>query len=249
MNPTQFAAHEDLGSYPRTLPADLEALAAIGVPFVFAPNVEEMYPQWPQSLTRVSLTGSDSTSEGSQRPGHFSGVATVVSKLFNIVQPDHAYFGQKDGMQCVVIRRLTKDLDFPVDIRVCPTIRAGDGLALSSRNVYLTPAERAVAPVLFKSLTAANDAYQRGERNSTVLKQLARKVLEAEPMGKFEYVSLADADSGEEIPDGANIQSAVFNSTGDLQQGGAMLSIAYKLGKPRLIDNCILGQELKPGTN
>lgn len=245
MNPTQFAAHEDLGSYPRTLPADLEKLGAIGVPFVFAPSVKEMYPSWPSFLTSVSMDGADLSSEGSQRPGHFRGVATVVSKLFNIVRPHRAYFGQKDGMQCVVLRRVAKDMDFDIDIRICPTIRAEDGLALSSRNVYLTPDERSVANVLFRALTAANELYLRGERDARVLKQATRSVLESEPLGRAEYVSLANADSGAEIADGL-IASAVLNDCGEVQSGGAMLSVAYKLGKPRLIDNCILGEKLQP---
>lgn len=246
VNPTQFLAHEDLGSYPRTLDADLQALGNIGVQYVFAPSVHEMYPSWPTFLTSITMAGADSTSEGKQRPGHFAGVATVVNKLFNIVAPTRAYFGQKDGMQCVVVRRMVKDLNVSVDVRVCPTVRALDGLALSSRNVYLTPNERAVAPVIFRALTAANDLYLRGERDAAKLKQAARVLLEAQPEGRLEYVSLAAADSGAEITDG-RVADVELDEQGEVKNGGAMLSVAYKLGKPRLIDNTILGQALRPG--
>lgn len=246
VNPTQFLPGEDLSSYPRTLESDLAALGAVGVPYVFAPSVGEMYPSWPSFFTSVSIDDADSSCEGARRPGHFKGVATVVSKLLHIVQPVRAYFGQKDGMQCVVIRRLVRDLNFDTDICVCPTVRAADGLALSSRNVYLTPEERAAAPVLFRALTAANNLYLSGERDAARLKQAAQTVLEAEKRGHLEYVSLATADSGHEVTSGT-IADVRLDWRGEVESGGAMLSIAYKLGKPRLIDNCILGQQLRAG--
>lgn len=261
VNPTQFLPGEDLDAYPRTLQADRAALGALSAaaaaqgkpaPVVFAPSAVEMYPGWPATTGGISvdLAGADQSAEGSRRPGHFRGVATVVSKLLHIAQADRAYFGQKDGMQCIVVRALVKELNFPCAVRICPTQRAKDGLALSSRNVYLSAQERAVAPVLFRALEAANALYNGGERSVARLKAAARSVLEAQPMGTLEYVSIAAADSGIEMSDDATLAAAGAASTGDdPAAGGAMLSIAYKLGKPRLIDNCILGQPLQPGTD
>ena len=213
----------------------------VALPVVFAPSVQEMYPSWPSTgNVSVELAGADSSAEGLRRPGHFKGVATVVAKLLHIaLSPDRAYFGQKDGMQCVVVRAMVRELNFPTEVCICPTQRAPDGLALSSRNVYLSAAERVVAPVLFRALSAANDAYLAGERSPARLRATARLVLESQRQGSLEYVSLASADTGVEIADSAALLPP---------QATVMLSIAYKLGKPTLIDNCILGEELKPGT-
>jgi 3-methyl-2-oxobutanoate hydroxymethyltransferase len=258
VNPTQFGQGEDLDAYPRTLEADRAQLASLGadaartfghsnvaLPIIFAPATKEMYPDWPESPGSVWVTASfaDQTAEGRRRPGHFRGVATVVTKLLNIVEPDRAYFGAKDGMQCIVVRALVRELDFGVELRVCPTARDEDGLALSSRNVYLTAAERAKASVLFRALTAANELYSaRGERRVRVLREAAASVLLAEPAGEPGYVSLADASTGAELSD-----EDVLPDRPPPGKAGTMLSLAYQLGKPRLIDNVILGEELKPG--
>merc|ERR1719198_1398087 len=164
VNPTQFAAHEDLSTYPRPWEADVAKLASEGVDFVFAPTAEEMYPTHrPHALSPfIDLVGVDATTaEGRARPGFFKGVATVVAKLLNIVQPRAVYFGQKDGMQCVVVRRLIEDLDFDTKLVVSPTVREPDGLAMSSRNVYLEPAERAAAPAVYAALIALQSKFDQ----------------------------------------------------------------------------------------
>jgi len=259
VNPTQFLPGEDLDAYPRTLEEDRRQLAKLGpdaartfghsgvaLPVVFAPATSEMYPDWPESAGSVWVTASfaDGTPEGSRRPGHFRGVATVVTKLLHIVGPDRAYFGAKDGMQCIVVRAMLRELNFPVELRVCPTAREADGLAMSSRNVYLSPAERSKASVLFRALTAANDLYRGGERRVGVLKQAAASVLASEPAGEPGYVSLADASTGEELADEDTLPDQI-----PAGRAGTMLSLAYQLGKPRLIDNVILGDERKPGAS
>ena len=162
VNPTQFGPNEDLAKYPRDLPRDLALLEAAGVDLVWTPTVEVMYPSGFQ--TWVQVEALTRRLEGEIRPGHFRGVTTVVAKLFNAVGPDKAYFGQKDAQQAAVVRRMTKDLDFPIEIVVCPTLREADGLAMSSRNTYLNPAERQAATVLFRALSAAKSAYDSGER-------------------------------------------------------------------------------------
>lgn len=242
VNPTQFLPHEDLSSYPRTLDADLDALQRIGVPYVFAPSVAEMYPSYPDHVMYVDMAGADNSPEGRMRPGHFKGVATVVAKLWNIVTPHISYFGQKDGMQCIVLRRLAKDLNFPTEVRVSPTVRDHDGLALSSRNVYLSQEERSKATVLYRSLAAANDAFRVGERDASTLRQIARSILESVPEGRIDYVSIASAQTGMEVE--GTVEEAVRDKEGIIVAGGCMLSVAVKLGKPRLIDNCILGEPI-----
>ena len=170
VNPTQFGPNEDLAKYPRDLPRDLALLEAAGVDLVWTPTVEVMYPTGFQ--TWVQVEALTRRLEGEVRPGHFRGVTTVVAKLFNAVGPDKAYFGQKDAQQAAVIRRMTKDLDFPIEIVVCPTLREADGLAMSSRNAYLNPAERQAATVLFRALSAAKSAYDSGERIAEKLRAL-----------------------------------------------------------------------------
>jgi len=234
VNPTQFAAHEDLDTYPRPWEADLAKLTKLGVDYVFAPNVEEMYP--PERPTRLSpfidLVEADlSTAEGSSRPGFFRGVATVVAKLLNIVQPRSVYFGQKDGMQCVVVKRLIEDLDFNVNLVVCPTVREADGLAMSSRNAYLSPAERKVAPAVYASLVALQEQYERGERGVAVLRDEASRVIATEPAMALDYLSLASAVDGHELGEDATL-------CGSKQP--TLASIAVKLGTTRLIDNIML---------
>lgn len=225
VNPTQFGPNEDLSRYPRDLPRDLAMLEAAGVDFVFAPAPSEMYP--PGFGTMVEVHGVTDVLEGAVRPGHFAGVATVVAKLFNIVQPTRAYFGQKDAQQSVVIRKLVRDLAIPVEIVIAPTVREADGLALSSRNSYLTPAQRAAAPAIFRALSAARDLFDAGERSAEPLRQAIRHVLETEPLMEIDYVSVADAASLSEL--------TVVDQT-------ALASVAARLGATRLIDNLLLGE-------
>jgi pantoate--beta-alanine ligase len=223
VNPTQFGPNEDLAKYPRDLKRDLSLLEQAGSDLVWTPSAEVMYP--PGFQTWVTVDGLTQPLEGAVRPGHFRGVTTVVAKLFNAVQPQKAYFGQKDAQQAAVIKRMTRDLDFPVEIIVCPTVREKDGLAMSSRNSYLSPEERQAATVLFRALSAAQAAYERGERKAEALRQIVRETVAAEPLAKLQYVSCADFDSLQELEE---------------ITGKALLSMAVFMGKTRLIDNFIL---------
>lgn len=223
VNPTQFGPHEDYNRYPRDLERDLQLLTPLGVDLVFAPPVEEMYP--PGFQTWVVVEEVSRPLEGAARPGHFRGVATVVTKLFNIIQPDRAYFGQKDAQQAVVIRRMVQDLNIPVEIVVCPTVREPDGLAMSSRNTYLGPEERRAATVLFRALQAAKARYEEGERDAERLRAVMREVIQAEPLARLDYVSVADPETLQEL-------SRV--------EDRALLSLAVYIGKTRLIDNILL---------
>jgi pantoate--beta-alanine ligase len=223
VNPTQFGANEDLSKYPRDLERDLSLVNPLGVELVWTPTPEIMYPTGYQ--TWVEVDTATRPLEGSMRPTHFKGVTTVVAKLFNAVQPNKAYFGQKDAQQAAVIRQMTRDLNFPVDVIVCPTVREADGLAMSSRNKYLEGADRQAATVLFRALSAAKDAYEGGERNAGVLRGKIKEVLESEPRATVQYVSCADYDTLEEL---------------DVVKGKALLSMAVLLGKTRLIDNFVL---------
>ena len=226
VNPAQFGPREDLDKYPRNLPRDLSLLEAEGVDLVWNPTNEIVYP--PGFQTWVSVDNLTRGLEGAVRPGHFRGVSTVVSILFNSVQPQKAYFGQKDAQQVAVIRQMTKDLCFPIGIVVCPTIREKDGLALSSRNTFLSPEERKAAPVLFRSLNSARIAYENGEKRAEKLRQIIKDVIEAEPCAKLQYVSCADYDTLEEL-ETINCKT--------------LLSMAVYLGTTRLIDNLIIGEE------
>lgn len=223
VNPTQFGPHEDYNRYPRDLERDLRLLEPLGVDLVFVPSVEEMYP--PGFQTWVIVEEVSQPLEGASRPGHFRGVATVVTKLFHIVQPDRAYFGQKDAQQVVVIRRMVQDLNIPVEIVVCPTVREPDGLAMSSRNTYLNPEERRAATVLFRALQAAKARYEQGERDAERLREAMREVIQAEPLARLDYVSVADPETLREL-------SQV--------EDRALLSLAVYIGKTRLIDNLLL---------
>jgi pantoate--beta-alanine ligase len=223
VNPTQFGPKEDLAKYPRDLKNDLKLLEAAGTDLVWTPTPEIMYP--PGFQTWVEVQGLASPLEGAMRPGHFRGVTTIVAKLFNAVQPQAAYFGQKDAQQAAVIRRMTRDLDYPIDIHICPTVREADGLAMSSRNSYLNAQERQAATVLFRALGAANAAHQAGERSADTLRDIMTAVIQAEPLASLQYVSCADYDSLEEL---------------QTINGKALLSMAVYLGKTRLIDNFVL---------
>ena len=187
VNPTQFGPGEDLERYPRSLPGDLALLEREGVDHVFTPSVEEMYPSG--FVTTVHLDGPALPLEGAARPGHFDGVATVVAKLLLQSLPERAYFGRKDGQQTAVVRRLARDLDIPTEIVVVPTVREADGLAMSSRNAYLTPEGRAAAPVVFRALSAARDRFRAGQQDVAALEEAARRMIEASPLPSVEYVA------------------------------------------------------------
>lgn len=228
VNPTQFGHGEDFSRYPRNMENDLRLLEQAGVDWVFAPDAEEMYPHG--YSTYVDVLGVTDALEGAARPGHFKGVATVVSKLFNIVQPHHAYFGQKDAQQAVVIRKMVRELNFPVEIVVGETMREADGLAMSSRNVYLGTQERQAALVLHRSLEAVRELWERGERRGSVLREAMRRTLAAEPLAHPDYVSVADPQTLQELDDSGGARSA-------------LASLAVRIGSTRLIDNFVLGTE------
>lgn len=223
VNPTQFGPNEDLSRYPRNVEGDLKLLEAAGTDLVWLPPPEVMYP--PGFQTWVTVETLAAPLEGAMRPGHFRGVTTIVSKLFNAVRPDKAYFGQKDAQQAAVIRQMTRDLSYPIEIVVCPTVREPDGLAMSSRNSYLNSEERRAATVLFRALTAAQAAYQAGERNAETLRRIMRKTIEAEPLARLQYVSCANYDTLQEL---------------ETLTGKSLLSMAVFIGQTRLIDNLVL---------
>src|SRR5512138_3561980 len=224
VNPTQFGPQEDLSKYPRDLDRDLGLLAPLGVDLVWTPTAEILYP--PGYQTWVEVERITQPLEGAVRPGHFRGVATVVAKLFIGVQPHRAYFGQKDAQQAAVIRQMTRDLNFPIEIVICPIVREPDGLAMSSRNVYLDPEQRKAATVLHRSLSAAKNACENGERSAENLRQIMREVLATEPLAQMQYVSCADYDTLAEL---------------ETVTGKTLLSMAVFMGKTRLIDNFVLG--------
>jgi pantoate--beta-alanine ligase len=224
VNPTQFGPSEDLAAYPRDLERDLRLLEPLGVDLVWNPTPEIMYPDGYQ--TWVQVEALTTLLEGARRPGHFRGVTTVVSKLFNGVQPARAYFGQKDAQQAAVIRQMTRDLNFPIEIVVCPIAREPDGLAMSSRNTYLNPEQRQAATVLYHALNAAKDAYQGGERDAGKLRAIMEQTIAGEPLAQMQYVSCADYDTLEEL---------------EQITGKTLLSMAVFVGKTRLIDNFVLG--------
>jgi pantoate--beta-alanine ligase len=223
VNPTQFGANEDLSKYPRDFKRDLELIEPLGVDLVWNPTAEIMYPTGYQTWVEVeTLTRS---LEGAIRPSHFKGVTTVVAKLFNAVQPNKAYFGQKDAQQAAVLRQMVRDLNFPLEMIVCPTTREADGLAMSSRNKYLDSAERQAATILFRALSEAKSAYESGERNAEKLRIVMKDMLASESRVQMQYVSCADYDTLEEL---------------DVVSGKALLSMAVLVGKTRLIDNFVL---------
>ena len=224
VNPTQFGDLKDLEKYPRDLEGDLEMLRHHGVDLVYAPTVDEVYPEGFDTWVDVGpLAGK---LEGLHRPGHFRGVATVVSKLFNVMQPDRAYFGQKDGQQVVVIQKLARDLDMGVEVVVMPTIREPDGLAMSSRNVQLSADQRQAASVVHQALRRAYQLWIGCERNGDVLREAASQILQAEPMvDSIDYVSVAGMSTLDES---------------DQVDGRAMVSVAVHMGAVRLIDNIVL---------
>ena len=228
VNPTQFGAGEDFNSYPRSFERDLELLAEQGTDLVFAPPPEEVYPDGFDTWIEPGSVAEGQ--EGEARPGHFKGVATVVAKLFNVVRPDRAYFGQKDGQQVAVIRRMAQDLNLGVEVVTMPTIRETDGLALSSRNAYLTADQRRAAPVVYQALCAAQELWRGGEQDAGRLRSAAMAALQAEPMlESVDYVSVVDADSM------APVERA--DTSGGRR---VMVAVAARVGAVRLIDNVVL---------
>jgi pantoate--beta-alanine ligase len=223
VNPTQFGPKEDFAAYPRDLERDLGLLQSLQVDVVWTPTNEVLYP--PGFQTWVTVEEVSQPLEGSYRQGHFRGVATVVAKLFTGVQPQKAYFGQKDAQQVAVIRQMTRDLNFPIEIVVCPIAREADGLALSSRNTYLNPSERQAATVLSRALQAARQDYAAGERSAERLRQRMLSVLSQEPLARVQYVSCAHPDTLQELEGNAE---------------RVLLSMAVYVGKTHLIDNILL---------
>jgi pantoate--beta-alanine ligase len=223
VNPTQFGPNEDFATYPRPFERDRELLEKEAVDLLFAPTVEEMYP--PGAVTWVTVEELSSKLDGASRPGHFRGVTTVVSKLFNIVEPDAAFFGQKDAAQVAIVRRMVRDLCLPVEIVACPIVRESDGLAMSSRNSYLDSQQRKQALILHRSLMLVKNMVDRGERNTAKLIAAAREEFSREPSVRLDYFEIVDADSLDAIK--------------DVQQGGLVVVAAY-VGKTRLIDNLVL---------
>jgi len=224
VNPTQFAPNEDFAAYPRDLDRDAALLKEAGADLIFSPKDEVMYPEGYQ--TYITVEEVTKVLEGAMRPAHFRGVTTVVAKLFNAVQPDKAYFGQKDAQQVAVLSRMVKDLNYNLEMVVCPIVREKDGLALSSRNTYLDESQRKAALVLSRSLRKARSVYAAGEHSTRAIRAAMDEVFAGEPAAKVQYISLADTVTLQEI---------------DHIEAGALVSMAVYMGKTRLIDNTILG--------
>ena len=220
VNPAQFGPREDFRAYPRDLNRDLALLRGEEVDIVFVPSDDEMYP--PEFGSWVDVEKVTERLEGVSRPGHFRGVATVVAKLFNIVQPSRAYFGQKDAQQVVVIKRMVADLNMGIEVMVVPTFRESDGLAMSSRNIYLGPGERQAATVLFGALTLAQQLGRSGEKDAEKIRRQMASLIQKEPLAQIDYVSIADVETLEEL---------------SLIDRPALASLAVRIGKTRLIDN------------
>ncbi len=223
VNPIQFGPNEDYSKYPRTFERDCRMLEEQGVAFVFAPSLEEMYP--PGVLSYVTVEGMNEKLCGRSRPGHFRGVTTVVSKLFHIVEPDLAFFGQKDAAQVAIIRRMVRDLNVPVEIVACPMVREPDGLAMSSRNAYLDPAQRKSALVLSRALRRVGQVFDQGERHAAKLIEAGKQVMAEEPSVRLDYLEIADP----ETLDGLKMVSS-----------NGLVAIAAFVGTTRLIDNILL---------
>ena len=224
VNPAQFGPTEDFDTYPRDIPRDLSLLEKENVDVVFMPSVAEMYP--PGFNSWVDIAGVTDRLEGASRPGHFRGVATVVNKLFNIIQPDVAYFGQKDAQQVLVITKMVQELRMGLEIIALPTVREADGLAVSSRNAYLKPEERKAATVLYRSLCLAKELNSHGEKNAEHIRQKMRELIESEPLATVDYISIADTETLEEMEE---------------IRPPALASLAVRIGKTRLIDNVVVG--------
>ena len=229
VNPAQFSPAEDFNAYPRDFTRDAALLAEYNVDYVFAPAVEEIYPQG--FSTYVTVEGVSDELEGAARPGHFRGVTTVVAILFNAIKPDFVFFGQKDAQQAILIKRMVRDLAFNTEIVVLPIVREESGLAMSSRNNYLNDEQRRAAAVLSVALSRVREAFQEGERNAARLIELARVTIEKEPLARIDYVSVNDAETLERLE--------------KIDDRPALVSLAVFMGQTRLIDNVVLGQTKK----
>jgi len=223
VNPTQFGANEDLAKYPRTFERDRGMLEKEGVELLFAPSVEEMYPAG--AVTWVTVEGLSDTLDGRSRPGHFRGVTTILAKLFHIIEPDAAFFGQKDAAQVAIIRRMVRDLNLPIGIVACPIVREADGLAMSSRNAYLDPRQRQQALALHRALRRVKKSWDEGERDAQRLANMGREEVAAEKAVRLDYFEIVSSDTLESIE----------NAT-----SGALVAVAAYLGSTRLIDNLVL---------
>jgi pantoate--beta-alanine ligase len=232
VNPAQFGPGEDFEKYPRDLTNDTKLLTDYNVDYIFAPTAEEMYPKG--FATFVTVEGLSEQLEGSSRPGHFRGVATVVTILLNTIRPDFAFFGQKDAQQSLIIRRLVKDLAFDTEMVILPTVREDSGLAISSRNLYLTADDQTAAAVIHKALARAKTAYKEGERSAARLEILVRSTIELEPRSRVDYVTVVDAETLEHLD--------------KLDERPIMIAVAVFIGKTRLIDNTILNRSAKKQT-
>ncbi len=221
VNPMQFGPSEDLDHYPRDEAGDLDLAREVGADAVFIPEAREVYPDG--FTTEVRVRGLEDVLEGAARPGHFAGVTTVLAKLLNIVRPDRMYMGQKDAQQAVIVQRMIQDLNFPVRLAVCPTVREPDGLAMSSRNVHLNDEERSAAPVLYRALSTARDS---GSRDPEELEEIVRATVASEPLVELEYVRAVDSSSLGPV----------------IEKSEILLSLAARLGKTRLIDNVLIGR-------
>jgi len=223
VNPLQFGPNEDLAKYPRTFERDQTLLEKEGVDSLFVPAVEEMYPAG--AVTYVTVEGLSEKLCGKSRPGHFRGVTTVVAKLFHVVEPDFAFFGQKDAAQAAIIRRMVRDLNLPVEIVVCPIVREPDGLAMSSRNAYLDPNQRQMALVLYRSLTAIKQLFEKGERSAANLIETGKQVFASEPAVRLDYLEVVDPNTLDPVTEMSH---------------PALVAVAAFVGKTRLIDNIVL---------
>src|SRR3984893_5541817 len=224
VNPAQFGPSEDYEHYPRDLTSDTAVLTDYNIDYIFAPTVEEVYPKG--YSTYVTVEGLSTKLEGVSRPGHFRGVATVVTILLNIIRPDFAFFGQKDAQQALIIKRLVRDLAFDTEVVVLPTVREDSGLAMSSRNAYLNAEEHEAAAVIRRALAKAREVYTDGERNAGKLAEIVRSTIEAEPRARIDYVSVTDAETLEKLD--------------KLDERTILIAVAARIGKTRLIDNIVL---------
>ncbi len=229
VNPTQFGPKEDYEHYPRDLTRDTALLTDYNVDYIFVPTPEEMYPKG--YATYINVEGVSEQLEGVSRPGHFRGVATVVTILLNTIRPDFAFFGQKDAQQTLIVKRLVRDLAFDTEIVVLPTIREDSGLAMSSRNTYLSDEEREAATVIYRSLLKAREAYKAGERSGNKLAETVRKTIESEPRARLEYVNVSNADGVDKLE--------------KLDDHPVLITLAVLIGKTRLIDNMVINSSGK----
>jgi pantoate--beta-alanine ligase len=227
VNPAQFGKNEDFDKYPRDLTADASVLAEYSVDYIFAPTAEEIYPAG--FSTYVWVEGFSETLEGEIRPGHFRGVATIVTILLNTIRPDFAFFGQKDAQQSIIIKRLTRDLGFETEIVVLPIVREESGLAMSSRNAFLSAEEKQAAPIIFQSLKTAKFALREGERNASILAQIVGEKINSEPLANLDYVAVVDAETLEPVD--------------KVDDREILIAVAARFGKTRLIDNTILNRK------